>query len=58
MVKLGETNNRGVVAFSDNIRFYNAKVNYIDSVRSRFPNIQMVNTQAVKTRLLNAGVNS
>jgi hypothetical protein len=56
MIKIGEVNNRDIVAFSNNVRFHGAKVNYIENVIGKYPDIQTVNTQAVKMRLLNVGL--
>lgn len=54
-IKIGEQNNREVVAYSNNKRFTTANVNYLDNVIQKYPNTEIVESNSVKTKLLNVG---
>jgi fructose-1,6-bisphosphatase/sedoheptulose 1,7-bisphosphatase-like protein len=56
MIKIGETNNREVVAFSTNKRFITATVNYMDNIVARHPKVELIDIQSVRRKLANVGM--
>jgi hypothetical protein len=56
IVKIGEQNNRDIVAYSNNKRFITASVNYADVITARHDNIQVIDKESLKNKLLKVGI--
>jgi hypothetical protein len=56
IIKIGEVNNRDVVAYSNNKKFTTASVNYADNITEKYPDAEVIDVESVREKLLNVGV--